>query len=255
MLTAGPLEGLPGLRHGFFTREGGVSEGAFSSLNCGLGSGDDPARVAANRARAMERIGAESDRLATAYQVHSAKVALAEAPWPAESRPRVDALVTRTPGLALGILTADCAPLLLADAGARVVAAVHAGWRGALAGVAEAALDAMAELGASPRTTVAAIGPAIGRESYEVGSEFPGPFLDQDPAYGEFFRPAPRERHWLFDLKGLLVQRLERAGVGEIACLPQDTRAEADRFFSYRRACLEGENDYGRLLSAICLES
>jgi YfiH family protein len=255
MLTAGPLEALPGLRHGFFTREGGVSEGAFASLNCGFGSADDPARVTENRARAMARIGAAPENLATAYQIHSAEVALAEAPWPADGRPRVDALVTRRPGLALGILTADCAPLLLADAGARVVAAVHAGWRGTLAGVAEAALGAMADLGARPRTTVAAIGPAIGRESYEVGPEFPARFLDLDPAYGAFFRPAPRERHWLFDLKGLLVRRLEKAGVGELACLPQDTLAEPERFFSYRRACLEGARDYGRLLSAICLET
>ncbi len=254
MLTADSLSELPGVRHAFFTREGGVSEGAFGSLNCGFGSGDERERVATNRARAMARIGAAPERLATAFQVHSDRAAVAETPWPLEDRPKVDALVTRTPGLAVGVLTADCVPLLLADPEARVVAAAHAGWRGALAGIVEAALDTMAELGAEAGRIVAAVGPAIAQPSYEVGPEFPEPFLAHDAASADFFEAAPRAGHFLFDIKGYVARRLSLAGVERITCLPHDTCAEADRFFSYRRTCHEGGTDYGRLLSAIYLE-
>lgn len=254
MLTSASLAALPGVRHGFFTREGGVSAGPYASLNCGLGSGDDLDRVAENRTRALARLGLPGDRLATAYQVHSNRAALAEAPWPVSKRPRVDALVTRTAGLALGVLTADCAPVLLADREAGVVAATHAGWRGALDGVLEATLAAMQRLGARAAATLAAVGPAIEQQSYEVGPEFPAAFLDQDPANDDFFEAAPRAGHFLFDLKGYVVRRLVRAGVGQVDSLAADTCADDARFFSYRRACLNGEPAYGRLLSAISLE-
>lgn len=253
MLTSESLSELPGVRHGFFTREGGVSEGAYASLNCGLGSGDDLDRVAENRARALALLDLPPDRLATAYQIHSDKVALAEAPWPADERPKADALVTGTPGLALGILTADCVPVLFADAEAGVVGAAHAGWRGALAGVVEETLAAMVGLGARIGSTVAAVGPAIEQPSYEVGPEFPEPFLAQDKANGDFFRPAAREGHFLFDLKGYVARRLAAAGVGRVESLAADTCADPARFFSYRRVCLAGEERYGRLLSAISL--
>ena len=254
MLTADSLETLPGIRHGFFSRQGGVSDGAYASLNCGFGSGDEPDRVAANRGRAMQRLGAPTDRLATAYQVHSDRAAVVETPWRVDERPRADALVTRTPGLALGVLTADCVPLLLADQEARVVAAVHAGWRGALAGVAERAIDAMTALGARADGIAAAIGPAIEQPSYEVGPDFPDLFVDRDPADQDFFAPAPRNGHFLFDLKGYVARRLALAGIERIAGLAADTCAEPERFFSYRRTCLEGGHEYGRLLSAIYLE-
>ncbi len=254
MLTSASLAALPGVRHGFFTREGGVSAGLYASLNCGLGSGDDIDRVAENRSRALARLGLPADQLATAYQVHSNRAALAETPWPADQRPRADALVTRTAGLALGILTADCAPVLFADREAGVVAAAHAGWRGALDGVLEATLAAMQRLGARAASTLAAVGPAIEQASYEVGPEFPAPFLDQDPANSDFFAAAPRAGHFLFDLKGYVARRLSRAGVGQVESLAADTCADDARFFSYRRACLKGERSYGRLLSAIALE-
>jgi YfiH family protein len=255
MLTSDSLADLPGIRHGFFTRQGGVSEGLYASLNCGLGSGDDLARVAENRRRALARLGLPGEHLATAYQVHSNRAALAEAPWPADDRPRVDALVTRTPGLALGILTADCVPVLFADREAGVVAAAHAGWRGALDGILEATLAVMQRLGAGAKSTLAAVGPAIEQPSYEVGPEFPAPFLDQDPANRDFFQAAPRAGHFLFDLKGYVTRRLAGAGVGRIDSLAADTCAESERFFSYRRSCLQSEGAYGRLLSAIALEA
>ena len=255
MLTSDSLSALPGIRHGFFTREGGVSEGLYASLNSGLGSGDDFDSVAENRTRALAHLGLAADRLATVYQVHSNRAALAEAPWPAEERPKVDALVTRTAGLALGILTADCVPVLFADREAGVVAAAHAGWRGALDGVLEATLTAMQRLGAGVESTLAAVGPAIEQPSYEVGPEFPAPFLERDPANCDFFQAAPRNGHFLFDLKGYVARRLARAGISQVESLTADTCADPTRFFSYRRACLHGEQAYGRLLSAISLEA
>ncbi len=254
MLTIGPLNDLPRIRHAFFTRHGGVSEGLYESLNCGYGSGDDKGRVGENRARAMARIGLEPDRLVTAYQVHSARVAVVEDPWPPGEAPQADALVTRVPGLALGVLTADCAPVLLADSKARVVGAAHAGWRGALGGVLEAVVEAMEELGAKRGTIAAGVGPAIAQRSYEVGPEFPGPLLEQSEDSGDLFCPARREGHFLFDLKGYVARRLARMGLVGVQCLPCDTCREPDRFFSYRRSRQRGESDYGRGLSAIFLE-
>jgi YfiH family protein len=254
MLTTGPLNDLPAVRHGFFCRTGGVSEGLFSSLNCGYGSGDDKAKVSENRRRAMAQIDLEGERLVTAYQVHSPDVVEVRQPWAREEAPEADAMVTRTRGLALGILTADCVPVLFAEAEAGVVGAAHAGWKGALTGVVEATVAAMKALGADPKRIVAGIGPAISQRSYEVGPEFPAPFLEQDARNADFFCPGLREGHFHFDLKGYVARRLTAAGLSTIQTLPCDTCAEDERFFSYRRACHRKETDYGRGLSAIYLE-
>lgn len=246
---------MDGVRHAFFSRRGGVSEGLYASLNCGFGSGDEADRVARNRARAARGIGLEPDRLVTAYQTHSIEVARVEHPWQREHAPEVDAMVTKQPGIALGILTADCVPVLFADKEARVIGAAHAGWRGALNGIVEAVVAAMVDLGARREAIAAGIGPAICQRSYEVGPEFPAPFLAQSGDNKNFFRAAPRAGHAWFDIKGYVASRLGAAGVGGVEALPCDTCAEEDRFFSYRRACLRGESDYGRGLSAIYLES
>lgn len=241
------------IRHAFFTRAGGVSEGVCASLNCGFTATDDATRVSENRARAMRALDLMPDRLATAKQVHGAEALVVEAPWPQTALPRADALVTRVPGLALGILTADCVPILFADPDARVIGAAHAGWRGALAGVVEATMAAMEDLGASAQRTVAAIGPAIAQASYEVGPEFPRRFLAQDPGNSIFFVPSPKTGHFLFDLKGYVAHRLTALGIGTVADAETDTAAEPDRFFSYRRACLRGELGHGLGLSTIAL--
>lgn len=254
MLTTGPLNDLAAVRHAFFCRTGGVSEGLFSSLNCGYGSGDEAAKVTENRRRAMAMLDLEGGRMVTAYQVHSPDVVEVKEPWAREDAPEADAMVTRERGLALGILTADCVPVLLADAQAGVVGAAHAGWKGALTGVVERTVAAMGALGAEPKRLVAGIGPAIAQRSYEVGPEFPAPFLEQDTRNADFFCPAQREGHFHFDLKGYVARRLAVAGVGTIQTLPCDTCAEDARFFSYRRACHRREPDYGRGLSAIYLE-
>jgi YfiH family protein len=253
MLTVGPLNEIACIRHGFFSRNGGVSDGPYASLNCGYGSGDDPAKVTENRARAMTRLDLGGGALVTAYQSHSTDVAVVEEPWNREDAPRVDGLVTRQPRLALGILTADCAPVLMADAGARVIGAAHAGWRGALNGILEAVIEAMVELGARRNSIVVGVGPTIGQRSYEVGPEFPTPFFEQAESNGDLFYLGRREGHFLFDLKGYVARRLGRAEVKRIQILPCDTCAEDNRFFSYRRACLRREKDYGRGLSVIYL--
>ncbi len=253
MLTLAALQ-QPGLRHGFFGRPGGVSEGLYASLNCGFGSGDDPERVAENRARAVAMAGMPEGSLITAYQVHSPDVVTVTEPWRRADAPKVDAMVTDRPGLSLGILTADCAPVLFADPGARVVGAAHAGWRGALTGVLDATVEAMRALGARPERIAAGVGPCIAQPSYEVGPEFPAPFLAHDPENAAFFAPSARDGRHMFDLPGYVTRRLRRLGLGRVDTLPHDTCAEADRFFSYRRATLAGETDYGRDLSIICLE-
>jgi len=252
MLHAATLD-LPNIRHGFFTRAGGVSEGVFASLNCSLGSGDARELVVENRGRALEALGLARDRLVTGYQVHGADVCVVEAPWQHEDRPKVDALVTKVPGLALGILTADCAPILFADPDASVVAAAHAGWRGALTGVIEATVAAMERQGAVRARIHAAVGPCIGGLSYEVGPEFPGHFLAEQPDNARFFAPAARAGHFLFDLGAYVAARLARAGIAAVSASGGDTCAEADRFFSYRRACLNQETKFGHHLSAIAL--
>ena len=262
MLTLPVLDGLPGVRHGFFTRAGGVSEGVYASLNCGWGARDDPARVAENRARAARRLGVAPEALATVRQVHGVAVHRVEGAvgdgegrgekgQGGERRREADALATRTPGRAIAVLTADCAPVLLADAGAGVVGAAHAGWRGALAGVVEAAVAAMEELGARREEIVAAIGPCIGRRSYEVGPEFPAPFTARDPAAAAFF--APVGERFRFDLEGYVADRLRAAGLADVQAASADTCADERRFFSHRRARLRGEPGHGHGLSAIAL--
>ncbi|MDW8415242.1 MAG: peptidoglycan editing factor PgeF [Thermaurantiacus sp.] len=242
---------LKGVAHGFLGRQGGVSVGLYASLNAGLGSGDDPQAVARNRAIALAAV-APGTRLVTLRQVHSAVCHEAEA-WAEDERPEGDALVTDRPGLALGVLTADCAPVLLADREAGVVGAAHAGWRGALAGVLEATVAAMERRGARRGRIAAAVGPAIGAASYEVGAEFHDRLRREDPASAPFFRQGPLGRPH-FDLPGYVAHRLRAAGVGDVGVLALDTAARADDFFSHRRAGRRGEGDYGRQLSLIALE-
>ena len=253
MITLDVLDDCDGIRHGFFTREGGVSGGLFASLNCGYGSGDDPANVTRNRAIAAGRLGVAGDRLITCYQIHSADVLTVETPWPREDAPRADGMVTDRPGIALGVLAADCAPVLFADSAARVIGAAHGGWKGALGGVMEATVAAMSALGAAPSRIRAGIGPCIAQKSYEVGPEFPDRFAETDAESGRFFVPAERPGHFRFDLPGYIAHRLARLGLGAVTNAACDTLADPARFFSYRRACLTGEGDYGRALAAICL--
>jgi polyphenol oxidase len=252
MLQASMLS-MPGIRHGFFTRDGGISDGFYGSLNGGLGSRDAPERVTENRARMAAALGVAPDRLVTAYQVHSPDVVVANEPWPRAQAPRADAVVTRVRGLAVGVTTADCGPLLLADPDAGVVGAVHAGWRGALAGVIEAAVAAMEQLGAARRHIVVALGPMIRQPNYEVGPDFVARFAAGDPANRRFFAPGTRDGHAMFDLPGYITARLQRAGVGRIEDLGHCTYADPARFFSYRRSTHRAEADYGRHVNAIAL--
>ena len=252
--TSTGLDALPGIRHGFFTRRGGVSAGLYASLNCGPGSGDDPAKVAENRERVTARLGAA--HLLTVWQVHGAMAVAVTEPWAAGStdRPQADAMVTATPGLALGVLTADCAPVLFHDPQARVIGAAHAGWRGALGGILESTLTAMEALGAARARITAAIGPCIGRDAYEVGEEFERTFLIADPANARFFhRPSPRAKPH-FDLPGFAAHRLRAANTGQIDDLGRCTCLCESDFFSYRRNTHQGIADYGRQISAIVLE-
>ncbi len=253
-IEAPELTGMAGVRHGFFTRRGGTSDGIYDSLNCGFGSKDERARVAENRARAAAAMGAAPEALLTAYQVHGTDVAVVETPWTPGDAPRADAMVTTRRGIALGVLTADCAPVLFADGDAGVIGACHAGWRGALAGVTEATVAAMERLGAVRTRIRAAVGPCIGRASYEVGPEFPQPFLDQDGGNRRFFAGAERDGHFMFDLEGYVCARLEAAGLAAAGCAGLDNCAEESHLFSYRRATLRGEPDFGRGLTAIILE-
>jgi polyphenol oxidase len=248
-LKSDMLSQLSGIVHGFYGRVGGVSTGIYESLNAGPGSDDDAANVIENRRRIAVDMGVTPDRLMTAYQVHSADALMVDKPFSAE-RPKVDALVTRCPSLATSILSADCAPILFADPSARIVAAAHAGWKGAIGGILEATLEKMCKLGASKSRIVAAIGPCIARASYEVGPEFVAHFIDVDANYGRFFVPGDADRS-LFDLKRFCASRLRTAGVGAIDVLPHDTCALSADFFSNRRRNQAGEPDYGRNLSAI----
>ena len=253
MLTAANLTGLAAVRHGFFTRQGGVSEGDFASLNCGYSSGDESSRVEANRTRALHRLGMAPASLCTVRQVHGAAVVVARAPQPKRPSVEADALVTDRPGITLGVLSADCAPVLLADPDAGVIGAAHAGWRGALAGVIEATVEAMVGLGAVRARMRAAIGPCIAQASYEVGPELLTRFTDHDPTCADLFRPVAASDRLLFDLKGYASRRLARAGIAQRTALPDDTHADEARFFSARRARQVGGDRFGLLLSAIAL--
>jgi polyphenol oxidase len=244
---------LPGVRHAFFTREGGVSEGVYGTLNGGVGSRDEPARVAENRARMAARVGVPAGRLLVPYQIHSADALTVGEPWPPEARPRCDGLVTRNASLALGVTGADCGMLLFADAHAGVIGACHAGWKGALTGMIEATVAGMEAQGARRADIHIALGPAIGAASYEVGPEFSARFIEEDAGYARFFAPAPREGHSMFDLQGFIAARVERLEVASFAALGIDTYADEARCFSYRRSVHRQEPDYGRLVSAIAL--
>ncbi len=244
-----------GVSHGFFGRRGGVSrDPLFQSLNCGPGSGDEPTCVAQNRARVAQSLGLAPNGLNTLYQIHSADVITVTQSWGPGPGPKADAMVTDRPGLALGILTADCCPILLADAEARVIGAAHAGWKGALAGIPGAVVAAMEALGAERSRIFAAIGPMIRQSSYEVGPDFPAPFLKANPAAQRFFEPGARAGHWQFDLAGYVWEGLERAGVGSIGDLGTCTYRAEDAYFSYRRTTHRGEPDYGRNISVISLD-
>jgi YfiH family protein len=253
LLQARSLSALPGIRHAFFTRAGGVSDGLYESLNGGIGSNDTPANVTENRARMAATLGVAPDRLLSLYQIHSAKVVVAEAPWKTADRPRADAMVTRVPRLAIGIGTADCGPVLIADPDARVVGAAHAGWRGALTGVIEATIEAMEKLGADRARLVAAAGPMISRHNYEVGDDLIQRFRAADEDSARFFAPAERPDHAMFDLPGYIVARLKRAGVTRIEDLGLCTYADPAQFYSYRRSTHCAEPDYGRHINAIVL--
>jgi YfiH family protein len=241
------------LPHGFFTRLGGVSEGPFASLNCSLSGKDDPAAVRQNRARAARVLGVAPAGLLGLTQVHGPAVADAREAWPEDARPEADALVTDRPGQALGIVTADCAPVLFADATAGVIGAAHAGWRGAVGGVLEATIDAMERLGADRTRITAVVGPCIAQASYEVGPDLRDAVLARDPADARFFAPGRREDRWQFDLPGYCVARLAAAGCGGASALGVDTLAEEARFFSHRRRTLASGGPIGHQLSAIAL--
>jgi polyphenol oxidase len=250
-LLALGLSTLPGIGHGFFTRQGGTSAGIYASLNCGIGSRDDPAAVRENRRRVTSHLGAR--HLVTAYQVHGTTALVVGEPWPLDERPRADAMVTATPGLALGVLTADCAPVLLADAEARVVGAAHAGWRGALAGIVESTIAQMEGLGARRGRISAAVGPCIGLDAYEVGPEFKEEFLAGDPTCARFFGPNATSGRPRFDLSGYVAQRLRQSGLAALCSVDACTYALGEDFFSYRRSRSRAEPDYGRQISAIVL--
>jgi len=253
MLQAANLATLPGIRHGFFTRSGGVSQGVYDSLNGGVGSNDAPDKVAENRARMAAALGVAPDHLITAYQIHSPTVVVADAPWTQASRPRADAIVSRTPNLAIGVSTADCGPVLFADSEAHVIGAAHAGWRGALAGVIEATIAAMEALGADRSRIAAALGPTIRQPNYEVGPEFTARFIDADADNARFFAAAAKPGHALFDLAGYIASRIQRAGIVDFEDLELCNYAEPERFFSFRRTTHRREADYGRHINAIVL--
>jgi YfiH family protein len=254
VIVTAPTLALAGVRHAFFTRHGGVSDGLYATLNGGLGSHDDAASVAENRARMARELGVKPHALLTAYQIHSANVAVVREPWSGNARLYADAIVSRTPGLAVGVTTADCGPILLVDPAARVIGAAHAGWRGALSGIVEATVAAMKDLGARPERLVAVLGPMIRQQNYEVGPDLIACFVAEDAANERFFAAAARDGYALFDLAGYIHGRLSRAGVRQIEDLALCTYADAAQFFSFRRSTHKSESDYGRHVSAIALE-
>lgn len=248
-----PLLAKAGIRHGFFTRQGGISTGLYDGLNVGIGSHDDPAAVLENRRRIADWFGRTPDDYATCYQVHSAIARVAETGWKGE-RPEGDAAVTAAPGVVCGVLTADCAPVLLADPEAGVVGAAHAGWKGALHGIVHSTVQAMVASGAEPHRMVAVVGPCIAPASYEVDLDFMQRFEHHDPDSDRFFARARADDKRCFDLPGFVLWQLEKAGVGDAAWTGHDTRTDSDRFYSNRRAFVAGEPDFGRQMSAISLD-
>ena len=255
MIEAAGLGQIAGLSHGFFTREGGYSQGIYTSRNCGLGSGDDPAAVRRNRRSVAEALGTEPGNLLSVYQVHGNTVIEATEPWDGNARPKADGIVTRRPGLAIAILTADCAPVLMADTTVGIVGVAHAGWKGAIGRVLESTIDEMERLGGHRRHIVAAIGPTIGHAAYEVGQEFHDRFLTSEPGNARFFIASDRPGHYRFDLQAYCAYRLEALGLQQIDVIRACTYSEEQRFFSYRRATHRRESDYGRQISAVMLET
>ena len=248
------LLSLPGVSHGFFGRSGGVSTGIYSSLNCGPGSGDARDAVMENRGRAIATLDGDA-KLVTLYQVHSADAIAVDQPWEINANPKADAIVTRNPGIALGILTADCAPVLLFDPEAKVIGAAHAGWQGAFSGVVESVLAAMARLGAQATRVQAVVGPCIGPDAYEVGPEFHARFVAADAQNARFFRRSSPESQWHFDLPAYVAHRLNGAGAGRVDLVGRCTYRDEQDFFSYRRTTHRKERDYGRQLSVIALSA
>ena len=230
-----------------------MSGGIYTSLNSGVGSSDDPENVTQNRARMAQALGVDATRLITAFQIHSPHVVVADKPWSVETRPKADAIVTRTPGLAIGVSTADCGPLLFADPEARVIGAAHAGWRGAFSGVIEGTIAAMEKLGADRKRISVALGPLIRKENYEVSQSFVDEFLRADEQHARFFAPAAREGHAMFDLPGFIASRLEQSGIGHFEDIGICTYSDPGRFYSYRRSVHRAEPDYGRHVNAIVL--
>lgn len=258
LITDPVLAEMPGIHHGFFTRQGGVSQGIYGSLNVGYGSDDDRDAITENRRLAMAVFDLPAGALNTVYQVHGTDVMMADRNWDPTDAPRADAMVTDRPGIVIGILTADCVPVLFAGQtpdGRKIIGGAHAGWRGAITGVLDSTVTAMENLGATRDTMRAAIGPCIGVKSYEVGPEFPKPFLDQDSQNARFFRPGIRKGHPMFNIAGYVENRLAALYVKQVGRIDADTCADEGRFFSYRRKTLTGESDYGRQLSAITIKA
>ena len=255
MIQSALLSTIPNIRHSFFTRENGHSTGVYASLNCGFGSSDQEAAVQKNRAKVADCMGVEADRLMTVWQSHSPDVMMVKDAWDPRRSPDADAMVTRRPGIALGVLSADCTPILFADRAGTAVGVAHAGWKGALGGILEASVAAFDSQGVRAGEIRAAIGPTIGQANYETGPEFLDRFLAEDPANARFFIASPRSGHHCFDLPGYVKMKLECLGLAEIDNLGLCTYADETRFYSYRRATHRGEPDYGRLISAIVLES
>lgn len=252
-ITARELAAEAGIRHAFFTREGGASGGIYASLNGGLGSNDDPAAIAENRARMARHLQVEPTHLVSLYQVHSPDVEVVTGPWPA-ARPKADAMVTTSQNVALGVSTADCGPILFADNEARVIGAAHAGWKGAFTGVVGATVTAMEKLGARRERILAVLGPTISAKAYEVGPEFIERFKAENRTYARFFTPSERPAHAMFDLPAFIALKAQEAGIGRFVDLALCTYGDEQRFFSYRRTTHRGEPDYGRLISAIALD-
>jgi len=253
MIEAQDFSKMPGIRHGFFGRQNGASQGIYASLNCGIGSDDDKDTVVNNRATVASHLKLAPPQLITTYQHHSSDVVTVTSPWGITDAPMADGMVTNIEHIGLGLLTADCAPVLFADPVAHVIGAAHAGWRGAVAGITDNIITAMENLGAQRSTIVAVIGPTISQSAYEVGPEFIENFLEQNRAHEQFFTPSSRDRHFMFDLPGYLIQRLEAANIANASSLEQCTYTAEDRFFSYRRTTHRSEKDYGRQISVIAL--
>ncbi|MCC2098669.1 MAG: peptidoglycan editing factor PgeF [Hyphomicrobiales bacterium] len=248
-----PVLQAPGIAHAFFTRQGGVSSGVYTSLNGGVGSRDNPQDVAENRARMAATLGIASHNLMVPFQIHSAEAIAIDIPWAGDKRPHCDGLATATRGIGLGVTGADCGMILFADADAQVIGACHAGWKGALTGILEETIVAMEKLGASRPAIHAVLGPAIGPHSYEVGPEFVARFTDANAAHKSFFTPSVRDGHSMFNLPAFIAMRLNAAGLAGFTDLGLDTYSDSDRFYSYRRSVHRKEDDYGRLISAIAL--